>query len=45
MIVRPSASDRNPLSSWRRSGRKLPVTPPPGGLTQFRIDGMSMALP
>lgn len=31
---------RNPLSSWRRGGRKLPVAAPPGGLTHFRVDGI-----
>jgi hypothetical protein len=31
---------RNPLSSWRRSGRKLPVAAPPGGLTHFRLEGI-----
>ena len=31
---------RNPLSSWRRSGRRLPVTPPPSGLTNFRLEGI-----
>jgi hypothetical protein len=31
---------RNPLSAWRRSGRKLSVAAPPAGLTHFRIGGI-----